>query len=75
MGKIAVKLSHPEGKFSDDSGVPFVPHETRVVEDTQRIKDAIAIRVLERDRENDPKEAEKGKAEKSASAVVASDKV
>lgn len=71
--KIAVKLVHPAGKFNDDSGTPFVPHETRIVEDSDRINDAISIRLLERDRENDPKEETvRAKVEKPAPAVATS---
>lgn len=49
--KIPVKLANPDGNFIDDAGVPFVPHETRMVEASDRIKNAIAIRVLMKDQD------------------------
>jgi hypothetical protein len=53
VGKIAVKLSHPNNHFSDDEGNKFVPHETRFVEETDRIKQSLKIGVLIRDREKE----------------------
>lgn len=65
--KIPVKLANPDGNFIDDSGLPFVPHETRLVEASDRIKNAIAIRVLIKDQDyvapEEPKSKPAAKAE------------
>jgi hypothetical protein len=71
MAKIAVRLTHPHNTFKTDDGVRFAPYEVTFVEDSQRIQDALKIRVLERVREAEKSEPIAEAKEKPAKDVKA----
>lgn len=49
MSKVAVKLVNPSNRLKDDKGKNyFTPYDVHVVEESDRIKTAIEIGVLER---------------------------
>lgn len=54
MPSLRVKLKNPQNRFKDDKGNLLKPYEQYTLEDSERVRRAIKINLLEKLPNNDP---------------------